>query len=70
MLSSSILNRSMSTVGIVGVGKMGAAIASNLVEAGHSVHLYDVNEEVSWKRSVCFRASVWSDALVPSILPR
>jgi 3-hydroxyisobutyrate dehydrogenase-like beta-hydroxyacid dehydrogenase len=35
----------MMTVGIVGVGQMGAPMAKNLLEAGYSVNVYDINEQ-------------------------
>ena len=34
-----------SAVGLLGVGKMGAAMARNFIEAGYTVHAYDVSEE-------------------------
>ena len=38
-------------VGVIGIGKMGAAIATNLANAGHTIVAYDLNTEVS-KRSI------------------
>ena len=33
----------MKSVGLIGVGKMGEAIAKNLVAVGHNVSMFDVN---------------------------
>src|SRR5436189_5977939 len=35
----------MARVGFIGVGNMGSLMARNLIKAGHSLKVYDLNEE-------------------------
>ena len=35
----------MTTVGFVGLGNMGAPMARNLINAGHSLKVYDLDED-------------------------
>ena len=35
----------MATVGFIGLGQMGAAMAANLIKGGHDLNLYDINSD-------------------------
>ena len=35
----------MARIGFIGVGNMGGPMARNLIRAGHSLKVYDLNEE-------------------------
>ncbi|WP_114008273.1 sulfolactaldehyde 3-reductase [Cohaesibacter intestini] len=35
----------MATVGFIGLGQMGAAMAANLIKGGHDLNLYDINDD-------------------------
>ncbi|TLP47009.1 sulfolactaldehyde 3-reductase [Cohaesibacter sp. CAU 1516] len=35
----------MATVGFIGLGQMGAAMAANLIKGGHDLNLYDINAD-------------------------
>lgn len=35
----------MATVGFVGLGQMGAAMAANLIKGGHTLNVYDINKD-------------------------
>mmetsp|Transcript_12492 Transcript_12492/g.24823 ORF Transcript_12492/g.24823 Transcript_12492/m.24823 type:complete len:338 (+) Transcript_12492:66-1079(+) len=70
---------SLAQVGLIGVGKMGEAIAKNLVAAGHSISMFDVNQEnlakiaaedpANLKASRCVREVAEECSTVVTMLP-
>src|SRR5438876_4976293 len=66
----------MARVGFIGVGNMGALMARNLIKAGHSLKVYDLNEEAvnfvvqsGAKRAVSVQDAAKGVDFVVSMLP-
>ena len=52
----------MSKIGFIGLGNMGGPMVKNLVEAGHSVAIYDIDDEAT-TRAVSYGGIAKSDAV-------